>query len=329
MRLAHAISISFTKTNTSSRRKSLMLLEIIHDTHYTYDPNVEIAQHLTHLKPPQTGTQSVLKAEICVSPKPSWQEEIVDSYGNICTFFSLQNRHNELVVTAKSLVETTPNRNQTFEPSRTPPWEDVREYFRYHSKTHWDPASEFLFTSPFVTLGPEFVEFTKISFTSNRPILEAAISLMKRIYTEFRYVSKSTDIDTPALEALSKREGVCQDFAHILITALRSIGLPAKYISGYLLTNPPPGMPRLIGSDASHAWASVYIPNINENGKPCAGVWCDLDPTNNRWDYGSPGEDYIHLAQGRDYSDVSPVRGVIHGGADHVLDVAVTVRPAN
>jgi len=304
-----------------------MLLEIIHDTHYSYDPNVEIAQHFTHLKPAATETQAVIRTDVLIDPKPAWQEERVDSYGNICTFFSLQNRHSELLISAKSIVDTGQGQQHGPKPSETPRWEDVREYFRYHSNTRWDPASEFLFTSPFVTLQQEFVEFTKSSFTNNKPILVAAAELTERIYKEFHYVSKSTDIDTPAHEALAKREGVCQDFAHILIASLRSIGLPAKYVSGYILTNPPPGQPRLIGSDASHAWVSIYIPQSNADGTLSQGFWCDLDPTNNRWGYGSPGEDYIHLAQGRDYSDVSPVRGVIHGGADHVMKVAVTVQP--
>jgi hypothetical protein len=304
-----------------------MLLEIIHDTHYSYDPNVEIAQHFTHLKPAATETQAVIRTDVLIDPKPAWQEERVDSYGNICTFFSLQNRHSELLISAKSIVDTGQGQQHGPKPSETPRWEDVREYFRYHSNTRWDPASEFLFTSPFVTLRQEFVEFTKSSFTNNKPILVAAAELTERIYKEFHYVSKSTDIDTPAHEALANREGVCQDFAHILIASLRSIGLPAKYVSGYILTNPPPGQPRLIGSDASHAWVSIYIPQSNADGTLSQGFWCDLDPTNNRWGYGSPGEDYIHLAQGRDYSDVSPVRGVIHGGADHVMKVAVTVQP--
>ena len=303
-----------------------MLLEITHDTHYTYDPSVEIAQHFAHLKPADLETQRVLNSEILVSPKPAWSEENRDSYGNVCTFFSLQNRHNELFISAKSLIETS-NVDCGPKPLETPPWELVREHFRYHSNTKWDPASEFLFTSPFITLRPEFAEFARANFTPGRPILDAAIDLMRRIYSEFHYVSKSTDIGTPAIEALNKRQGVCQDFAHILIASMRSIGLPAKYISGYILTNPPPGQARLIGGDASHAWASVYIPSLDANKQLCQGIWCDLDPTNNRWGYGVPGEDYVHLAQGRDYADVSPIRGVIHGGADHRLDVSVTVLP--
>jgi transglutaminase-like putative cysteine protease len=304
-----------------------MLLEITHDTRYSYDPNVEIAQHFAHLKPTSLETQQVLKTEIVVSPNPAWNTENIDSYGNVCTFFSLQNRHNELLISAKSLIQTNADSVLELKPLDTPAWETVREYFRYHSNTKWDAASEFLFTSPFITLRPEFAEFARANFSHGRPILDAAIDLMRRIYSEFHYVTKSTDIGTPALEALNKREGVCQDFAHILIASLRSIGLPAKYISGYILTSPPPGQARLIGGDASHAWASVYIPSVDEDGNLGAGTWCDLDPTNNRWGLGSPGEDYVHLAHGRDYGDVSPIRGVIHGGADRTLDVAVTVRP--
>ena len=304
-----------------------MLLEITHDTHYSYDPSVEIAQHLAHLKLASLETQQVLNTVIAVNPNPAWSDEGIDSYGNVCTFFSLQNRHSELLISSKSLIETSPRSNVGPNPLDTPAWEMVREYFRYHSNTKWDAASEFLFTSPFIALRPEFSEFARANFTNGRPILDAAIDLMRRIYSEFHYVSKSTDISTPALEALAKREGVCQDFAHILIASLRSIGLPARYISGYILTTPAPGQARLIGGDASHAWISIYVPSIDIDGQLCAGTWCDLDPTNNRWGYGIPGEDYIHLAQGRDYSDVSPIRGVIHGGADHKLNVAVTVRP--
>jgi transglutaminase-like putative cysteine protease len=304
-----------------------MLLEITHDTHYSYDPNVEVAQHFAHLKPASQKSQQVLKTQLLIYPNPAWSDESLDDYGNVRTFFSLQNRHSELRITAKSLIQTYENVQMGPDPENTPPWEAVREYFRYHSNTKWDAASEFLFTSPFIALRAEFAEFARANFTSGRPILEAAIDLTQRIYGEFHYVSKSTDIGTPALEALNKRQGVCQDFAHILIASLRSIGLPAKYISGYILTNPPPGQARLIGGDASHAWASIYIPSINEDGQLSEGMWCDLDPTNNRWGYETPGDDYVHLAQGRDYADVSPIRGVIHGGADHTLDVAVTVMP--
>ena len=145
------------------------------------------------------------------------------------------------------------------------------------------------------------------------------MDLTLRMHADFLYDSDSTEISTPAVEALAQRRGVCQDFAHIMIACLRAMGLSARYVSGYLLTQPPPGKPRLVGSDASHAWVSIYLPD--ENG--AAGAWADLDPTNDRM----PGEDYVRLATGRDYSDVSPIRGVIHGGANHTMRVAVTVSP--
>jgi transglutaminase-like putative cysteine protease len=142
---------------------------------------------------------------------------------------------------------------------------------------------------------------------------------MTRIHTDFEYETEATDVSTPALEALRLRQGVCQDFAHVMLACLRSLGLAARYVSGYLLTEPPPGQPRLLGADSSHAWVSVYVPGDGKRGQ-----WLDLDPTNRR----SPGEDYVVLATGRDYSDVSPIRGVIHGGSNHQLHVAVTVLPA-
>ena len=148
---------------------------------------------------------------------------------------------------------------------------------------------------------------------------------MARIHDEFTYETFSTEVNTPALEALERRTGVCQDFAHIMIGCLRAMGVPARYVSGYLLTHPPAGQPRLIGSDASHAWVAVYLPDLP--GAQDGNGWYDLDPTNNRSGWASPGEDYVTLALGRDYSDISPMRGVIHGGARHTLTVAVTVQP--
>jgi transglutaminase-like putative cysteine protease len=164
-----------------------------------------------------------------------------------------------------------------------------------------------------------FAHYAQASFADGRPLLEAARELTQRIHQDFEYETSATDVNTPALEALALRKGVCQDLAHVMLGCLRSLGLPARYVSGYLLTEPPPGQPRLVGTDASHAWVSVYLPR--EDGP---GVWVDLDPTNDR----AAGEDYVTLAIGRDFSDVSPMRGVIHGGANHSLRVAVTVTPA-
>ena len=165
----------------------------------------------------------------------------------------------------------------------------------------------------------EFAAYAMPSFTAQRPLIDAARDLMSRIHADFEYEPEATDVSTPALEALRLRHGVCQDFAHVMLACLRSIGLAARYVSGYLLTDPAPGQHRLVGADASHAWVSLYVPGDNARGE-----WLALDPTNDR----TSGEDYVVLATGRDYSDVTPIRGVIHGGANHQLHVAVTVSPA-
>jgi transglutaminase-like putative cysteine protease len=164
-----------------------------------------------------------------------------------------------------------------------------------------------------------FAAYAQASFPEGRSLLEGARDLMRRIHEDFEYETTATDVNTPALEALSLRKGVCQDLAHVMLGCLRSLGLPARYVSGYLLTEPAPGQPRLVGTDASHAWVGLYVP-----APAGPGTWVDLDPTNDR----SAGEDYVTLALGRDYSDVSPMRGVLHGGANHSLRVAVTVTPA-
>ena len=295
-----------------------MLLRIIHETLFDYVPAVKTAQHMAHLRPSDTPMQQVLKHSPTISPEPAQRSESVDIYGNLRTFFSLQSRHEELKVVADSLVMTSAPPSV----SSVLTWEQVREHFRYRRGAIYDPAAEFLFASPYVPRHQNFMDYASPSFTPDRPLLEAARNLMTRIYTDFTYETEVTEVNTPALESLALRKGVCQDFAHIMVACLRTMGLPARYVSGYLLTEPPPGRPRLVGADASHAWVSVYVPPAQEFADSWSG-WCDFDPTNNR----GPGEDYVTLAMGRDYSDVSPIRGVIHGGANHTLDVGVTVVP--
>ncbi|MGA0569199.1 transglutaminase family protein [Variovorax sp. VNK109] len=293
-----------------------MLLNITHETRYEYSPPVETAQHMAHLRPLNLPWQRVMAHALEISPTPAQQSETSDVYGNTRAFFSLQGVHEELVVVARSTVVTT----DPPQPRGSLPWEQVRERFRYHAGGDYDAAAEFVFASPYVPRHENFASYARPSFTAGTPVLMAARDLMDRIHTDFTYETDSTEVNTPALEALAQRKGVCQDFAHIMVASLRAMGLAARYVSGYLLTEPPPGQPRLVGSDASHAWVSVYVPD--ELGR---GTWCDLDPTNNR----APGEDYVTLAIGRDYSDVSPMRGVIHGGANHTLHVGVTVEPVN
>ena len=289
-----------------------MLLHVVHETTYDYAPVVKTAQHMAHLRPADHASQQLLEHRLGIEPPPAQQSEALDAFGNTRCFFGLQSAHERLRVVADSLVRTTP----APAPCSTVGWEDARERLRFHRGAAYDPASEFLFASPYVPRHPDFAAYARPSFAPGRPLLEAARDLMRRIHADFTYQSAATDASTPALEALALRKGVCQDFAHVMLGCLRSLGLPARYVSGYLLTEPPPGQTRLVGSDASHAWASVYLP-----GEDGPGQWADLDPTNDR----TPGEDYVTVAVGRDYSDVSPVRGVIHGGVHHTLRVAVTV----
>jgi transglutaminase-like putative cysteine protease len=305
-----------------------MLLHITHTTTYHYTPQVNTAQHMAHLLPRNLVSQTVKQAELSISPTPAARSEHVDVYGNQRTFFSLPNAHTELCITATSWVET----HSTDTPSdvkKTPAWEKVRDHFLYHAGAAWDAANEFVFASPYVPIDAAFADYARPTFSPNKPVLQTACELMSRIHQEFTYASESTDINTPALEALQQRQGVCQDFAHILLGCLRTQGLAARYVSGYLLTEPPEGQPRLIGSDASHAWVSVYVPDVQDDTLCTHGQWFDLDPTNNRWGLNSPSVDYVTLALGRDFGDVSPVRGVIHGGASHTLEVGVTVMPVN
>jgi len=302
-----------------------MLLHVTHETRYDYAPAVETAQHMAHLRPRDLGWQAVLDHRLVISPAPVHRRESDDIYGNRRTFFAFESTHDQLVVTAESLVRTA-------QPALSPradarlAWDVVRERFRYRAGQHDDAASDFVFPSRHVPPHDDFAAYARASFPPGRPLFEAAMDLTLRIYRDFEYASGSTEINTPAVQALAQRRGVCQDFAHIMIGCCRALGLPARYVSGYLLTQPPPGQPRLVGADASHAWVEVYLPGTGSDAQhPASGLgdWAGFDPTNGR----QPGPDYVVLAVGRDFADVSPMRGVLHGGARHVLDVGVTVQP--
>jgi len=294
-----------------------MLLQVTHDTHYRYRPSVETAQHMAYMQPCSHGAQTVLDHTLLINPQPAQLRSMTDVYGNSRCFFSLQTPHEVLSVVAHSLVSTRPSPAVKSDIA----WEKVRELFRYQAGGTFDAASEFVFASPFVPRHVDFAGYARASFGTGVSMLEGVKSLTQRIHADFVYESQSTQINTPALEALAQRKGVCQDFSHIMIACLRTLGMPARYVSGYLLTQVAPGKTRLIGSDASHAWVSVYLPDLPEGAR-----WCDFDPTNNRWGWHAPGEDYVTVATGRDFGDVSPLRGVIHGGASHRLTVGVTVQ---
>ncbi|MEO7104892.1 MAG: transglutaminase family protein, partial [Rhodoferax sp.] len=222
-----------------------MQLHITHETCYDYTPAVDIAQHMAYLQPRDTVTQRLLSHSLVVFPEPAEHKVMLDVFGNTRAFFALQTAHSQLQVTARSLVATQPPQ----EWDNTIAWELVRERFRYCAKNPFDAAAEFVFASPFVPRHTEFTAYARPSFTSQDTLHLAARDLMQRIYRDFTYESQSTEVNTPALEALAQRKGVCQDFAHIMIACLRAYGLPARYVSGYLLTQPAPGQPRLVGSD--------------------------------------------------------------------------------
>ena len=295
-----------------------MKLQVTHETRYDYAPAVDTAEHLAFLQPLNKPHQRLLSHSLKISPEPAQLSHNQDVFGNPRCFFSLKVSHLQLLVMAQSVVTTSASQP----PASTISWEATRERFAYQAGGQYDPAAEFLFVSPFVPRHAEFATYARPSFAPGVPLLDCAQDLMRRMHADFTYESASTQINTPALEALAQRKGVCQDFAHIMIACLRAMGIPARYVSGYLLTVPAPGTVKLKGSDASHAWASVYVPDLPEGER-----WCDLDPTNNRHGWHSPGDDYVTTAIGRDFGDVSPIRGVIYGGASHTLHVAVTVEP--
>jgi transglutaminase-like putative cysteine protease len=301
-----------------------MLLQVLHETRYDYSAPVENAQHVAHLKPLAHAGQALLSHRLHISPQPAQLRTVNDVYGNSRTYFSLHSSHDRLVVLAESVVRTealpTPDLKQTVA------WEKLRQHCQYQAGAPWDAAIEFAFGSPWAPRDEAFAQWARPSFSAGRPVGQAAWDLMQRIHRQMRYESLSTEVNTPALQALRQGKGVCQDFAHILVACCRSLGLPARYVSGYVLTMPPPGQSRLIGCDASHAWAQVYCLPAGADGQVDAGrpgFWLDLDPTNDRL----PGPDYVSVATGRDFLDVSPLRGVIQGGSSHRLSVAVTVAP--
>ena len=225
-------------------------------------------------------------------------------------FFTVQEPHRQLIVRAEHTTEIEPYWGP--DPAQTPAWEDVRDQLALARDAEALDAYQYVFDSPYVRVSADLAAYAAPSFWPRRPILEAALDLTARIHSEFRYDPKATTLSTTLAEVLAGRHGVCQDFAHLEIGCLRSLGLAARYVSGYLLTQPPEGTERLIGADASHAWLSSWCPGFG---------WIDVDPTNNL----IPSAEHILLGWGRDYDDVSPIKGVILGGGEHQVRVSVDV----
>jgi transglutaminase-like putative cysteine protease len=288
-------------------------LRVEHETAYDYSARVDLAYHIAYLRPAQTDFQQVDAFALEIDPPPSHATTGHDMYGNEREAFSLYGPHDVLKVRAASRVRVGP-RFQDLDPATSPSWSEVREELRYRAGGNFQPEVDFVFASPFVPLLTPLREYAGRFFPEGRPLLEGALELMRRVHADFVYDTGSTEVSTPLADAFRQRRGVCQDYAHVTIGALRALGLPAAYVSGYLLSSPPPGQSRMIGADASHAWVRVWCPI---NG------WVDVDPTNDCL----VSSDHVTLAIGRDYGDITPVRGVIRGGGRHELKVSVSVLP--
>ena len=318
-----------SRNKVLSHKDSVMKLRITHETFYQYTPTVETAQHVAHLQPPTTPCQSCHHHQLTTEPRTIQTSHNIDAYGNHRVYWSLPTPHNTLKVIAQSEVETFKIEDKRFSDLKKQsidlPWENAAMAYKYRAGMAGDEATGFVYASHHAPIDMAFVIYARSSFPAGRHLIDATRDLMQRIHRDFKYQSFSTDISTPALKVLEDKKGVCQDFAHVMLACLRSLGLAARYVSGYLLTAPPPGQARLVGSDASHAWISLRIPQIE--AVEGTESWYDFDPTNNREGWCSPGIDYVRLAVGRDFADVSPLRGVLQGGTHHTLSVSVTVEP--
>lgn len=295
-----------------------MIYRIVHRTTYRYRFPVSLGNHVACLKPRNLPHQRLVRDELIIAPTPATLTQRLDYFGNTLCFFTVQEPHRELVVETRSEVEMNgaangaPGEGNGDETNLA--WEDAVKLVADGRTPAAAEACQFSFESPRIRARPEFANYALQSFTPRRPMREALIDLTARIHVDFRFDAKSTNVRTPTEEVFRKKRGVCQDFAHVQIACLRSLNLAARYVSGYLRTYPPPGKPRLIGADASHAWVSLYCPGVG---------WIDADPTNNV----IPSEGHVTLAWGRDYGDVSPLRGLILGGGAHTLKVGVDMEP--
>lgn len=278
-----------------------------HTTNYAYGATVSQCQSEVRLTPRALPWQTLLESSIQTSPHPASVERHKDYFGNEVTSFTIVESHDRFTTVAASLVDVA---ERPVTPDVDASWENVRGELAAHDRPETLEAFEFTLASPFVTTHPMLADYAATSFAPGRPIAEAAEDLSHRLHADFRYEPKATRIDTPIMEAFAARRGVCQDFSHVMIGALRSMGLAARYVSGYLRSGA-----KYLGAEASHAWVSVFIPGSG---------WFDLDPTNDV----RPGTGHITVAWGRDYGDVAPVKGIALGGGNQIVEVEVRVEPA-
>lgn len=289
-----------------------MKYRITHTTEFIYEARVGLCYNEARLLPRELPYQKVLSAELEIKPQPYDYYERFDYFGNRTVYFSIQQPHDQMLVTSISEVETCPLTIP--EEAGSLSWEATRAYLQNDRSKETIEATQFVLDSPNVAVSDLLLDYAQPSFPEGRAMLDAVHDLMRRIFTEFKYDPEFSTIATPLKDILEHRSGVCQDFAHLAIGCLRSLGLAARYVSGYLETEPPPGEERLVGADASHAWFSAFLPGAG---------WLDFDPTNNQL----PGAKHVTLAWGRDFADVTPLKGVAFGSGKHELKVSVDVLP--
>lgn len=285
---------------------------VIHRTRYSYALPVDLCHNEAHVKPRGTPLQRCLASRLTIEPAPASVHERVDYFGNPVSYFAVQLPARELTVVSTSEVEVTNPDLGGREVPDSPPWEEVLAAFLAGDRDVPLDAREMTLGSPMVEPSGALAEFAAPSFPAGRPLFEAVADLSRRIHRGFTYDQEFSTIATPIAEVLERRRGVCQDFAHVAIGCLRALGLPARYVSGYIETVRLPDQPKLVGADASHAWFAAWAPGHG---------WLDFDPTNDQ----IPPRQHITTAWGRDYSDVTPLKGVLFGGGEHTLDVAVDV----
>jgi len=283
---------------------------VTHETAYAYDELVSICHNEIRLEPRETARQRRLASSLSIEPEPGETHRECDYFGNPTHFFTVEDPHHRMVLVAASEIELSPP------PERGdgPAWDDLRSALAADRSRDGLAARELGFASPLVPIADAFAAYAASCFPQGRAILPAVVELTHRIHADFAYRPGATSVETPVGDVLEAREGVCQDFAHVEIACLRALGLPARYVSGYLHTRPAAGGARLVGADASHAWVSVYCG---------AAGWVDVDPTNDLL----VSDGHVTLAWGRDYADVSPIKGVLLGGREHTVEVAVEVAP--
>jgi transglutaminase-like putative cysteine protease len=293
-----------------SHRK--MRYNIRHTTVYSYTDPVPVCHNQVHLAPRDTAAQSCREHRLLIEPRPSVRAKRLDYFGNEVEYFSIQEAHDALSVTAMSLVDVaSPVLKKGV---KTPAWEEVAATIPTNLTPQGIAVYYLTLPSPRIQSSDALAEYARPSFPTERPIFDAVRDLTARIHSEFTFDAKATTVQTPPEELLTLKRGVCQDFAHLAVGCLRSLGLAARYVSGYVVTQPPPGMPRLAGADASHAWISAYCGPLG---------WVDFDPTNDA----VVGDQHITIGWGRDYGDVCPIQGVFIGGGHHSMNVGVDVIP--